>query len=110
MTTTTQPDVPLPAGAFVIGDWGDMGDGARLIATETKEVEGADVGVSIDAPQRTDGSLVRRRLCSPRVLVYKCCDHPDYEWQDCLEMPAEAARKLARALVEAADQLDGWAR
>jgi hypothetical protein len=43
-TTTAHPDVPVPAGAYIVDDWGD--EDHRLIATEPKEVEGTDTGPS----------------------------------------------------------------
>ena len=114
MTATTHPDVPLPAGAYVVDGWDGQ---SRLIATEPKEVEGTDTGVSIDACQAPDGSLLSGPGCK-RVLVYERLDlydpsvehggTPRWKWGDCLDLTAAGARQLARALIAAADQLDGW--
>lgn len=80
-----------------------------MIATQPEEVEGTDTGVSFDACQLPDGSLVNRPRSHPRVLVVQRSSHPNYEWSDCLELSAEGACQLARALLQAASQLEGWA-
>jgi hypothetical protein len=106
-TTTIDPyrDVPVPAGAYVADGW----DGEdRLIVTETKEVEGTRTGVSIDARQLPDGSLLRSPGAQ-RVLVDQRRSTPGFEgWQEGLELTAAGARQLARALVQAAEQLGEW--
>jgi hypothetical protein len=103
-TTTTTPDVPLPAGAHVVANW-DGEYGSRLIATRTKEIEGTDTGVCVLAEQLTDGAL----SADASVRVDRRCEVPSDGWSDCLELTAAGARQLGLALIVAAEQLDGWA-
>ena len=66
MTTTT---TPLPPGAYVLSDWHDWDNEFRIISTETREVDGTDVGVSVDAPQLPDGALLNHAELKPQVRV-----------------------------------------
>jgi hypothetical protein len=105
MPTTTIPDVPLPAGATKVGKWlnGDDVDPrpARCFtgdhwSIEWGHLDGEPVIVELGGEQCSDGEIVR----------YVCARVPSGE----AYMTAEKARELAGVLVEAADQIDGWAR
>jgi len=71
MTTTTHPDVPLPAGADYVDDWQKVDGSAmpyRFIGT--KDVVFADhVRVWTAAVQYADGSLDDGRIEAPGVFV-----------------------------------------
>ena len=113
MTTTTHPDVPLPAGAYVLCDWDECDNEYRILMTEPKEVEGTNTRVSIDAGQSPDGSF-NEPASPPRVVIDRrwgldSGDSPGSEWCDCLALSAEGACQLARALLRAASQLEEWA-
>jgi hypothetical protein len=108
MATITHPDLPVPAGAYVLSDWDEADNEYRIISTAPKEVEGTDVGVSVDAPQLRDGSLISRPRLNPIVRVDSRSTNPNFKWDQCLELSIAGARQVARALLEAADQLDGW--
>lgn len=103
-TTTSRPDIPLPAGFDVIDEWNGK---SRLIGTEITEVEGTDAAVCVDARQLLDGSLLNHSGGDSRVAVYQRSSSPGFRWQDCLELTPAGARQLARALVAGADELDG---
>lgn len=104
MTTTTKPpaDVPLPAGA----DWPDEGIGwepddpqaYRVIYGVTRGVAGHDLLVQTSALQYADGSI-NTTDDPPRVSL---------DIHDDDGLTSAQARELAAALVEAADELDGW--
>jgi hypothetical protein len=89
---TTTPNLPIPAGASA-DDWCDLtdidGDMARALAWSRHDTD--KVGVAVDGWQCADGTVVRG------VSLY------DTE----KELTAADARRLAAALLNAADELDG---
>lgn len=105
MPTTTTPNVPLPPGAEYADLWSAAGDGdtrqCRVINGATRSVEGnPDVRVWTGAMQYSDCSLDDGALDRPSV------------WIDARQeaLSPRQARELAAALLEAADELDGWTR
>jgi hypothetical protein len=97
MTTTATPDVPLPAGAEA--DVWD--DGGRTIRGPLRGVDGYDLIVWTAAEQFADGSIdVDGEVEAPNVLV---------ENHAARGMTSDQARELAAVLIEAADEIDGWA-
>jgi hypothetical protein len=100
------PGVPLPPGANVVDDWHEFRYEYRLIATETREVEGTNVGIELSACQFPDQSFLDDGREFPKISVLTSCPGG---WSSLgVEVAAEGARQLARALIAAADQLDGW--
>lgn len=103
-------EVSLPAGTHVLGGWeGDWDDTSmvRLVSTDAKPVEGTNVLVSMVGTQRSDGSIaVDAGVDEPLVHVDEL--DKDGSTYERLSISAEGARHLARALAEAADELDRW--
>jgi hypothetical protein len=89
---TTTPNLPVPAGA-VADDWCDLpdsdGDMARPLTWSRHDTD--KIGVAVDGWQSTDGTVTRS------VSLYDTDD----------ELDARDARRLAAALLNAADELDG---
>lgn len=93
-------DVPDPAGAVKVSGWEDPDTpGAfRLFFGTTRTVElghGDGIDVTIRGAQSRDGSVEERG-----ILVNGGSDDP---------MTTDAARGLAAVLLEAVDEIDGWA-
>jgi hypothetical protein len=88
-----------------------VGGDTRLIAPERQAVEVTDAAVSLSASQLPDGSLLNDGRDYPTVRLDQRSgffpDDPD-AWADGFELTADGARRLARALVLAAEQLDVW--
>ena len=100
MTTTPPPDVPLPAGAAVADDW-QPGPAPYRIVLGTKRRIG-EVEVQTSVAQFADGTIDHAgKIELPTV-------HVQAYWGD-NGLTAGQARQLARALIAAADELDGWA-
>jgi hypothetical protein len=114
MTTTTIPDVPVPAGAVTVHEWYDPGapfgilpmnygpdtqrtfNGTnRGIPVERRTGHHDDIEVAIYGEQYADGRIVRE------IGVYEL--HSDSP------ITSGEARALAATLIEAADEIDGWA-
>lgn len=89
--TTTPPDLPVPAGATA-DDWLDLtdihGDMARALTWSHHDTD--KVGVTVDGWQYADGRVERS------VSLYDADK----------ELSAADARRLAAALLNAADELD----
>jgi hypothetical protein len=89
---TTTPNLPVPAGATA-DDWCDLtdihGDMARALTWSRHDTD--RVGVAVDGWQNIDGTIVRG------VSLYDAQDK---------ELTAADARRLAAALLNAADELD----
>ncbi|HEY0227895.1 MAG TPA: hypothetical protein VGC05_16235 [Mycobacterium sp.] len=93
-------DVPDPVGAVKVSGWEDPDtpDAFRLFSGTTRTVElghGDGIDITIRGAQSTDGCVEERG-----ILVNGGSDDP---------MTTDAARGLAAALLEAADEIDGWA-
>jgi hypothetical protein len=92
---TTTPNLPVPAGATA-DDWCDLtdidGDMARALTWSRHDTD--KVGVAVDGWQSADGTVER---C---VSLYDADK----------ELTAADARRLAAALLNAADELDGLSK
>lgn len=93
-------DVPDPAGAVKVYGWEDPDtpDAFRLFSGTTRRVElghGDGIEVTIRGAQSRDGSVEERG-----ILVNGGSEDP---------MTTDAARGLAAVLLEAVDEIDGWA-
>lgn len=105
MTTTTAPNpypnVPLPAGAVAHDDWESDGDRRyRMIFGPNHAFTDCEVALCTDAIQLDDGSIdTTGHWGTPRIYVD--ADNG---------LDSDQARELASALLETADQLDGWTR
>ncbi|KUI42305.1 hypothetical protein AU197_14420 [Mycobacterium sp. IS-1590] len=100
-TTTTTPPIPWPLGATQVTDWADVGkpDQFRCFAGPIRRVpeicyeDGTPATVSIDGTQLFDDTVEER-----------CIRLAGVSWEDMIT--SEVARKLATALLGAADDLD----
>ncbi|WP_156764709.1 hypothetical protein [Mycobacterium sp. 1081908.1] len=107
MTTTatsTQPDVPLPAGAVAdCESWAFWDNEFRIFHGPDRTVSNAAgkkiAEVRTGGIQRRDGSIDTTE-CPPSMDVYVLTDDG---------LTAEQARELAAALLMAAEELDRWA-
>ena len=85
------PNLPVPAGATA-DDWSDFtdidGDHARALLWSRHDTD--KIGVAVDGWQTADGQVIRA------VSLYDADK----------ELTAADARKLAAALLNAADELD----
>jgi hypothetical protein len=92
---TTTPNLPVPAGATA-DDWCDLtdihGDMARALTWSRHDTD--KVGVAVDGWQSADGTI------DGGVSLYDVDK----------ELSAADARRLAAALLNAADELDGLAK
>ncbi len=100
MADAVMGNVPLPAGAVSVDEWGDAltPHAFRLFDGTTRTVElnrDGQVDVVIRGTQSADGTVEERG-----VLIYGEPDDP---------MPAAVARRLGAALIAAADEIDGLA-
>ena len=101
MTTTETPDlanVPHPAGAIYVDDWHDTttDNPGRYFRATSWEYEGGRFGVLVDGTQRADGTDSRF------VTITENGDR-----EAITDLTAERARWLGRALLAAADAVDG---
>ena len=97
-TTTTDcyPDVPLPTGVEAAGGW-QLNDRLpyRVVLGEDRGVTDHNVVVHTVAIQFADGRIADARIKAATVYSGR-------------GLSSTQARELAAALLEAADQLDGW--
>ncbi len=91
MNTTTEPNVPLPAGATTDGWHSITNDGLPSRSLEWSRHDTGTAGVSVDGWQDATGAY------SKGVSVYGI---------EGKAVTAVEARDLAAALIEAADELD----
>ncbi len=105
-TTNPHPDIPLPAGTHALGGWEDE---RRTISTDAKGVDTTDFLVSAVATQLRDGSINIEPEDHDVPLVFVDELDKDGMSRERLTIGIEGARGLARALLEAAAELDGWA-
>ena len=90
------PDVPLPTGVAAAGGW--QPDGPlpyRVVLGEDHGVTDHNVVVHTVAIQFADGRIADARIKAATVYSGR-------------GLSSTQARELAAALLEAADQLDGW--
>jgi len=99
-TTNPHPDVPLPPGTASSDDWqsGPTYPSYRIINGADRGIDGTEVEVWTSATQFADGSIDTDDD-PPAVRVRS-------SWED--GITAGQARQLARALIAAADEIDGW--
>ncbi|GJN99095.1 hypothetical protein NJB1907f44_48880 [Mycobacterium marinum] len=102
MTTTTptspSPDIELPAGA-AFGDKWEGSPPERLILGPTRGITDSDVVVWASAVQRADASI-ENGIDTPAIQIDGSTD----------ALNSDQARELAAALLQAADEIDGWTR
>lgn len=105
--TTTIPSVPLPPGACCLDGWQDTDDGTRhyrIIAGQDRWVADRDTVIGSTAIQFSDGQIDDGQIIeTPKLWVgSEGIGHRDWH------MSTTHARELAAALVQAADEIDGW--
>jgi hypothetical protein len=90
-TTTTQPNVPMPAGAIDVGEWDLDGGTARSFTGGTRALQITDAVVTLEigGDQDASGQVARRAWINGNV-----------------PLTAADSRKLARALMAIGDELD----
>jgi hypothetical protein len=97
-TTTTHcsPSVPLPSGVAAAGSW-QLNDPLpyRVVLGEDRGITDHNVVVHTVAVQFADGRIEDGRIKAATVYSGR-------------GLTSAQARELAAALLEAADQLDGW--
>ena len=101
MTTTTIPDVPIPASARPDAWQDDAPQPYRVLLGEVRGIDGVDidrVSVQPTAVQFSDGRVDDGSVHEPPHV---------YLGDDGLS--CAQARALAAALIEAADEVDRWA-
>jgi hypothetical protein len=99
-TTITEP-VPLPIGARTFDTWQDDDPQPyRVILGAYRRVTDHKVLVSPSAVQWADGSVDDGRIEAPQVYIF--------ELGESAPLNSDQARELAAALLEAADEIDGW--
>lgn len=115
MTTTTTPDIPLPAGTFLLCEESfEVWDGEyRLIWGDGHPAASTNFVVQPWATQLPDGSIPNEGADGDDMAGAQCGIHVD-ETRDgasyeCLTVTVAGARGLAAALLAAADEVDGWA-
>jgi hypothetical protein len=89
-------------------DWHETSNEYRIVSTYKQLILNAGVLVSVTACQLPDGSVntTYGNVAEPEVFIDKYIDGTS---RDLLSVSVQGARDLAAALLEAADELDGWA-
>lgn len=115
--TKPTPDIPLPPGAHTWTGWESDDDGVhRIIWGEAHTVDGTNLSVSPHATQLADGSINPNRdhLDVSAGIAVDEIRHDNKlgvpRVYDCIFVSVKGARELAAALLDAADEIDGWAR
>jgi hypothetical protein len=107
MTTTTAqinpyPDIAPPVGAEFADDW--VGEPPyRVIFGVDRTVTDHAARVYAVVVQLADGSIDEGLIEGPHVNI------TDGEGSGIEDLNSDQARELASALLEAADEIDGWA-
>lgn len=104
-TFPKSPTVPLPPGAHVISDWADWDFEYRLIWGERRDITDAGISVQPCASQLPDGTIDAQDE-PPAIMIDEIQSSGIY--RDNLAISADGARQLAQALLDTADQIDGW--
>jgi hypothetical protein len=110
MTTINTPDVPLPAGTTVLGDWDQWGHEFRLVWGDHRRVAATDISLSPCAAQLPDGSIDTEGAVAeraPQIFIDQAED--DGTRRQCLQVSMEGARHLVAALIAMIDEVDRWA-
>ncbi len=100
MTTTTPPvpDLPFPAGVTSADDWHNDEPPYRIILGELRNTDGVEhTAVQATAVQYPDGLIDDGSVHEP-PYVYLGDDG----------LTSAQARALTAALIETADEVDGW--
>lgn len=93
--------IPLPKGSTTGDDWeNEDGRRYRVIAGRDRRVEGVDAVISTNAVQWDDGNIDLTKFDGPSVWIDLGSEG----------IPTAKARLLAREILAAADEADGWAR
>lgn len=97
MTTTTHPDVPLPAGATYVDDWQASGPETpyRFIGTPVQHIT-EHLTMWTAAVQYADGSIDDGRIQAPSVMIG--------DWH----VPNDQVRELISVLQTALAQVEQW--
>jgi hypothetical protein len=99
MTTATN-QTPLPAGVESVGQWEpDVPMAYRILRGPRHNAPGVDDGVQATAIQWADGYIEKDGNDAPSMHL---AVHTD------IGLTAEQARGLAAAILECADELEGW--
>jgi hypothetical protein len=108
---TTIPDVDLPPRTEAYTDWMHDSDGAhRIIWGDARQVDTTQVSLQPHAIQLADGSMEVNTESAgdrPGIAIDEVRDGKIWEH---LNVTVEGARALTQALLEAADEVEGWAR
>jgi hypothetical protein len=110
MTTQTNsyPNIVPPVGAETLCEWADWGNEYRFV-TNDHRVEGTNIVLSPCAAQLPDGSIDTEATVAsdpPHVTIYEITN--GHTWER-MRVDLTDARKLAQALLDAADEIDRWA-
>ena len=97
-TTPVLPDVPLPAGVTSADEWQNDAPPYRIILGELRNTDGVEhTAVQATAVQYADGRIDDGSVHEP-PYVYLGDDG----------LTSAPARELAAALIETANEVDGW--
>lgn len=107
MTTATPtnpyPDVAPPSGASTNDTWqADDPQPSRIVYGRNRTVTDHKLCVSTSAVQWADGSVDDGAVEAPSVYVFELGENAP--------LNSDQARELASVLLEAAAEVDGWAR
>ncbi len=105
MTTSapTVPNVAPPTGAVIVDDWQqDDPHPYRVVIGAERTVTDHKVRVSSSAVQWADGRVDDGRIEAPQIYVF--------ELDESNPLHSDQTRELAAVLLEAADEIDGWAK
>ena len=109
-TTTNQtPDVPLPAGTTVHGDFDQWGYEFRNIWGDDRRVDATDISLAPCAAQLPDGSIDTEGAVAdspPQIFIDEV--RADGARCECLRVSVEGALNLAADLLKLADVIKGW--
>jgi hypothetical protein len=97
-STMSAPNIPLPVGAVFGDDWADVGTNTgpwRTVAFISHQVTDHQGRVSLTASQDPSGHLDEFQI-----------EASNFEYNS---LNSDQARELAAVLLEAADEMDGWA-
>ncbi|HEX5253088.1 MAG TPA: hypothetical protein VFW69_04295 [Mycobacterium sp.] len=99
-TTNPRPDVAPPPGAAFVDDW--QPEQYRIVYGSRREISG-EVEVSASVAQLADGTIngSSGEYDPPLVHVHTT---------GAFGLTTEQARELAGAILDAVNELDGWAR
>ncbi len=107
-TTNPYPNIAPPAGAEAMCDWADWDNEFRFVFSKTR-ADGTNFVLWPCAAQLPDGSIDTEATVTndpPHVDINELVDGRLHER---MRVDLKDARKLAQALLEAADELDRWA-